>query len=234
MVHMKIQRQMLADEAYEVLKAQLMNLEIGPAERINLDALSRALGVSVTPIREGLARLEAEGLVQKTPLIGYAAASLLSSEQLAAMYEVRFALEPLAAAHAATRATELELDEIERSVISMRTAATGTRWEDYRALALEDARFHRAIAEASRNEFVAEGLGRLHAHLHLYRLYFHQGIDRLTLEEHEPIAGALRRRDPQAAREAMLAHLATASARLHANAKADDEAARSDSAGHGA
>jgi DNA-binding GntR family transcriptional regulator len=57
------------------------------------------------------------------------------------MYEVRFALEPLAAAHAATRATELELDEIERSVISMRTAATGVRSEDYRAVALESAMF---------------------------------------------------------------------------------------------
>ena len=64
----------LAEAAYEAIFAQLMALKIPPGARITVDNLARELNVSQTPIREALGRLEGEGLVIKTHLIGYSAA----------------------------------------------------------------------------------------------------------------------------------------------------------------
>lgn len=215
---------MLTEEVYEALRALLMNLDIAPGERINIGALARSMGVSVTPIRESLARLESESLVRKTPLVGYAATATLSWEQLAAMYDVRLALEPLAASRAATRATTQDLEAIEATVVAMRNSPGGERWEDYGSVALEDANFHRAIAAAAGNEFLFESLERLHAHLHLYRLYFRQGIERVTLSEHEAILTALRSGSADEAAAAMRAHLVSSKDRLVPASKVDRRA----------
>src|SRR6266446_3726174 len=67
-------RRMLAGEVYEYIKTQLMDQQIQPGVRINIDKLARQLQISQTPIREALARLEAEGLVTKEPLRGYSSA----------------------------------------------------------------------------------------------------------------------------------------------------------------
>jgi DNA-binding MarR family transcriptional regulator len=56
----------LADEVYDTLLAQLMSLRIVPDSRVTIDALARELGVSQTPIRDALNRMEADGLVTRT------------------------------------------------------------------------------------------------------------------------------------------------------------------------
>jgi DNA-binding GntR family transcriptional regulator len=193
-------RQILTDETYDAIMSLLMNHQIQPGERINIDALSRMLGVSVTPVRETLARLESEALVTKQPLVGYRATPLLTPEQLHDMYEVRLALEPLAARQAAVRSAREQVDEI--------AAATGTISDDHLMVALEDERFHAAIGRAARNDFLRDGLERLHSHLHLYRLYQNAQVGQAkTLRGHEAIVKALRRQDADAAEHAMRAHL---------------------------
>src|SRR4051812_27675941 len=64
----------LVVDVYEAIFNKLMSLEISPGARITVDGLVRELGVSHTPIREALGRLEGEGLVVKTHLVGYSAA----------------------------------------------------------------------------------------------------------------------------------------------------------------
>ncbi len=205
---------MLTEEVYDSIISLLMNHDIQPGERLNIDALSRLLGVSVTPVRETLARLESEALVSKTPLIGYTATPLLTPDELLDMYEARFALEPLAARQAALRSTDKQIDEIEVSAAAMRTSSTGDRWEDYRLFAIEDGHFHAMIAHVSGNAFVSDAIERLHAHLHLYRLFFHSGVEQTTLREHEPILLALRQHDGDGAARAMKVHLEESRARL--------------------
>ncbi len=207
-------RQMLTEEVYDSIISLLMNHEVQPGERLNIDALSRMIGVSVTPVRETLARLESEALVTKIPLVGYTATPLLTADALLDMYEVRFALEPLAARQAALRSTDAQIAGIEASASTMRLSPTGDRWEDYRLFAIEDGRFHAAIAEASGNVFVGNAIERLHAHLHLYRLFFHSGVEQRTLREHEPILDSLRNHDGDGAERAMAAHLEESRARL--------------------
>ena len=106
-------RQALSDSVYESIKAMVMDHEIAPGARVGIDALSRALKVSPTPVREALARLESDGLVVKRALSGYRATQLLSRQGLAELFEMRLLLEPRAAALAADNATENQLDDLE-------------------------------------------------------------------------------------------------------------------------
>jgi DNA-binding GntR family transcriptional regulator len=206
-------RQILTEETYDALMSLLMSHQIEPGERINIDALSRMLGVSVTPVRETLARLESEALVRKQALIGYTATPLLTPEQLSDMYEVRLALEPLAARQATLRSSADQLAEIAAAARGTREGATGL--DEHRVVALDDEHFHGAISEAAGNDFLRDAQERLHSHLHLYRLYRNaRVVQEATLQEHETIVEALRRRDPDAAEQAMRAHLEASRARL--------------------
>jgi DNA-binding GntR family transcriptional regulator len=208
-------RQILTDETYDSIMSLLMSHQVQPGERINIDALSRMLGVSVTPVRETLARLESEGLVTKQPLVGYTATPLLTLEQLSDMYEVRLALEPLAARQAALRSTQEQVDEIAATVAGGRDSAPAARSDEHVLVALDDERFHAAIAQAARNDFLRDAVERLHSHLHLYRLYQNaKVVQEATDHEHDAIVEALRHRDGDGAEQQMRAHLEASRDRL--------------------
>ena len=85
------------DEVYELIRADIMSLRIAPDTRISIDELARQIGVSQTPIREALSRLEAVGLVTKRHFAGYCSAPQITRQQLDELYELRLLLEPYAA-----------------------------------------------------------------------------------------------------------------------------------------
>src|SRR3982751_1478048 len=87
----------LADDVYGAIFNKLMSLEIEPGGRITVDGLVRELEVSHTPIREALGRLEGEGLVVKTHLVGYSATPQITRRRFDELYELRLVLEPDAA-----------------------------------------------------------------------------------------------------------------------------------------
>lgn len=207
-------RQILADSVYETVKGLLMDQSIKPESRINIDKLARELQVSPTPVREALARLESEGLVTKEPLRGYSAASLLDLSTFLQLFEIRLLLEPVVARKAATALREADLLALEQLVLAMREVQVGQTYQEYRQIAIADAMFHDILAQACGNVFFQETLERLHAHLHLYRLYFYAGIATDTIIEHRAILDALRQRDTEAAATAMAWHLEQAQRRL--------------------
>jgi DNA-binding GntR family transcriptional regulator len=201
-------RQVLSDSVYESIKAMVMDHEIAPGARVGIDALSRTLGVSPTPVREVLARLEADGLVVKRSLSGYRATELLTRHGLEELFEMRLLLEPRAAALAATHATDEQLDTVERIVEEMRTLPGPTgRYADYRDFAVLDQRFHDAIASASHRPLLADAVERLHSHLHVFRLSNVKVAEDPTLAEHERVVRAVLRRKADRAAEAMTEHL---------------------------
>src|SRR4029450_9369594 len=95
------QRQVLADDVYEAVKALVMDHVIAPGARVSIDGLARQLGVSQTPIREALARLESDGLVTKEPLRGYRAPQSLTRSEGDDLFQFRLLIEPWAASRAA-------------------------------------------------------------------------------------------------------------------------------------
>ncbi|KQT44659.1 GntR family transcriptional regulator [Aureimonas sp. Leaf454] len=205
----------LANEVYETIYAQLMALKIAPGTRITVDSLVRELNVSQTPIREALGRLEGEGLVIKTHLVGYSAAPQVTQKQFEELYELRLLLEPHAAADAAGRMTDASLVALTDAagVMERRGGGPDERVR-YSLFARHDAVFHDMVVGIAGNELIRTTLGHLHTHFHIFRLMYHARVTEEALEEHERILDALKARDAKAAETAMREHIMRSRDRL--------------------
>ncbi|CVI63449.1 GntR family transcriptional regulator (plasmid) [Agrobacterium leguminum] len=204
----------LGNEVYEALYAQLMSLKIPPGSRISVDSLVRSLGVSQTPIREALSRLEALGLVEKTHLVGYSAAQQLNRDRLEQLYELRLLLEPFAAGKLAERRDEVVIAELKSLDLQMRNESKVTSRAAYGEFAKKDAAFHNHIARSCGNDLVFESLQRLHTHVHLFRLYFHARATTDAIKEHEDLIQAIEEGNVPRAEKAMRRHIERSKSRF--------------------
>lgn len=200
-------RQAVGDEVYEILLTRLISLKIPPGARIGVDSLVRELGVSQTPIRAALIRLETEGLVVKTHLVGYSATPLPSRRQFEEIYQMRLLLEPFAAERAATLLTAAQQEELRALADAMAAPSSDEARLAYGKFAQWDTRFHARIATAGGGMLLADTLARLHTHMHLFRILFHSRVTEEAIKEHAEIVSALMARDPARARVAMENHI---------------------------
>jgi len=193
-----------AEAVYEQLRERILSGALSPAAPLNQEALAPELGVSVTPLREALRRLEAEGLVQfeahKTAIV-----TPLSRAELAEVYDVRQQLDPYAAALATSRVSDGELDELERLARAKASLDPVTQVGINRA-------FHRAIYASSGNVLLTEILDRLWERTDRYRIMLvRREVDVATVaREHAQIVEAMRARRPRSVAKLIRAHVASA------------------------
>lgn len=199
-------RQALADSVAETIKDLLMEHRIAPGDRVSIDGLASELGVSPTPVREALGRLESTGLVSKEAMRGYRATPLMTDEQIDDLYGFRLLIEPWASGRAAERITEPGRKLLSSEMDSIAARASSNNLT-YKELAENDARFHLLIAELAGSEQVRLCFERTHWHLHILRLHFETGIGSRTFDEHRAVADAVAEADATAARQAMSTHL---------------------------
>lgn len=206
----------LAGEVYEVILGQLMSMKIAPGARITVDNLVRELNVSHTPIREALGRLEADGLVARTHLVGYSAAPQLTRKQFEELCEMRLLLEPNAARKAVGGLDDAAMAALVKltSAMSSRPLGSSDDRTRYNRFARQDAEFHDRIVAGSGNKLIQDSLSRLHTHFHTFRLLFHARLTDEAQVEHEQIAKALVERDGKAAAAAMIRHIERSRERL--------------------
>lgn len=197
----------LADEVHDMLLGQLMSLRIVPGARVTIDALSRELGVSQTPIRDALNRMEADGLVVRVPNAGYRIPPQISRARFEDLIEVRLLLEPAAARRAAERATTQQAAAMRVMHEEMAELAQGDGHPAYGVFGLRDAAFHDLVAESAGNQLVREALARLHTHVHLFRLVYDTQVTFAALDEHAEVVAAVAAREPDAAAYAMRRHI---------------------------
>ncbi|MFE4227901.1 GntR family transcriptional regulator [Arthrobacter sp. NPDC056886] len=195
-----------ASEVYSALRQSILDGDIAPGTRINIDAVSRRLGVSQTPVREALQHLEGDNLLVYYPGRGYSTTPLLSLPELRSLFEFRLLVEPWAARSAAvdrlsnpSAALRAELEVLERQVDD----TVNVRQD----LLAHDARFHDLILASAGNPVVQQAYVQTHCHLHMFRLYPSDLDSEVTLMEHRGIRDAIAAADPVAAEEAMSAHL---------------------------
>lgn len=151
-----------SEAAYAELRRRILDGSLAPGTVLNQEGLAPALGVSVTPLREALRRLEGEGLVEFRS-DKMASVIPLTRCELNELREVRLCLEPLAAGLAAIRATPEE-----RSLFTSLAQLPPTN--DMLVWHAAHGSFHRAIHEAARNTVLTESLVRLWERLTRYRL----------------------------------------------------------------
>jgi DNA-binding GntR family transcriptional regulator len=193
-------------EVYTSLRAAVMSGEIAPDSRINIEAISRTFGVSQTPVREALQRLEGDNLIVYAPGRGYSTTALLDLQGLHDLFEFRLLVEPWAArAVAVDRLSNPGaqlLQEVEKFL------EAGAPDEDLRQdMVAHDARFHELILTATGNPVIGQAYAQTHCHLHIFRLY-PRDLDRdATVDEHRKIANAVAGADPETAEQAMAEHI---------------------------
>lgn len=205
----------VSDRVHDRLLEMLLDGIIQPGERIRVDAISRQLGVSQTPVRESLNRLEADDLVTKTHLIGYSATPKLSPARFEDLFEARLLIEPFCAGLAATRHKRRDVEALADFAENMRgDYESGVM--SYGTFARRDAQMHEAFIAATGNGYFGEIFAKLHCHLQLFRLLRDSRVTSDALDEHDLIVKAVRQRDSDAATAAMTAHVTASRQRLRA------------------
>lgn len=168
--------------------------------------LAERFGVSRTPVREALNRLESQGVVARDGKRGLAVATL-DPDQLGELYDVRELLEGFAARLAARRASPAEIAVLREMVEQDRAQVT-----DAPALARSNRRFHRQLHHASHNRYLNQMLGSMRRSLALLSgtTLGSPGRGAASIDEHDAIVAAIEARDEEAAEKAARHHILNA------------------------
>lgn len=195
----------LRDVVFNTLRNAILTGELEPGERLMEIRLAQKLGVSRTPIREAIRKLELEGLVVMTPRKGAEVASI-TKEDLTDVLEVRRVLEGLAVDLACANMTDEILSELEMNLVRFKNAISKN---DVREIAITDVDFHEIIYRATGNRRLIQILNNLREQMYRYRLeYIKDKVTRENLaKEHRAIIEALKSHDNNAGREAILKHI---------------------------
>jgi DNA-binding GntR family transcriptional regulator len=192
-------------DAYRMILESIDVGVFGPGDRLVESDLAERFGVSRTPIREALQRLETQSLLTRDgrSLI----VSSLDHTQLAELYVVRGELEGLAARLAALHATPEEV-QVLREMLEGDKNLT----DDPDALSRSNRRFHKQIHLASHNRFLVTQLDLVHRSMALLAItsLAVEGRSVDTIDEHEAIVSAIENRDPDAAGIALRNHISAA------------------------
>ena len=195
----------LREIVYEELKRQIMIGEIPPGTRMMEVELADDMGVSRTPIREAIRKLEKEGLVSIEPRRG-AYASEISIKDMVDVLEVREFLEGMAAGLASKRITEEETEAIKHAVEAYRDAVESGNTEE---IIREDEIFHKLIVDCSGNKTLIQMINQVQELALRFRYIYYEDFSRYQNmpNEHQEILDAVLSGDPEVARKSADEHV---------------------------
>lgn len=195
----------LRDVVFNTLRQGILKGELAPGERLMEVALAERLGVSRTPIREAIRKLELEGLVLMIPRKGAEVASI-SEKSMRDVLEVRRALEELAVELACKRITQEQREELKRAY---RSFSSSIENKDLIGIAQKDEAFHDVIYHATQNQKLEQMINNLREQMYRYRLEYIKDKEQrhILVEEHKMIMDALEQKDVAAAKRAIRSHI---------------------------
>ena len=198
----------LRDIVFETLREAIINQTLKPGERLMEIQLADEMGVSRTPVREAIRKLELEGLVVMVPRKGAYVAGI-SMKDIHEVYELRSALEALAASLAAARITDEELEKMERQVLK---EAEETELNNLSGIVAIDTTFHDLLYQAAHNQRLVQFINILQEQLQRFRAasLSKPGRSKTALDEHKKIVEALGERDARLAAKLATEHIENA------------------------
>jgi DNA-binding GntR family transcriptional regulator len=207
----------LEDKVYPYLKELIAERRILPGEKFAIDQFAHEMRVSRTPILNALRRLAQEGVVEFVSRRGVFVRRF-TKHQMARLFEVREALECLAARRAAARIARTEVEQLRRLFIGLGGPPTPAKIRRYIE---RDRYFHKRLVEIADSPELARATDSVNLMFFAYQ----DGLVRPpaeTIPEHRAILDALRQRDPEASEGAMRTHIRRSVLRLEHDAAAEE------------
>lgn len=195
----------LRDVVFNTLREGILKGELEPGERLMEIQLAERLGVSRTPIREAIRKLELEGLVVMVPRKG-AEVARITEKDLKDVLEVRCSLEELAVELACKKIDSEQLDELKESLKEFQEAIKGKNVTD---IAEKDVTFHDIIYKATGNRRLIQILNNLREQMYRYRVEYLKDYDSHSklIEEHESIIKNLQDRNVEEVKKNINDHI---------------------------
>jgi DNA-binding GntR family transcriptional regulator len=191
---------------YQAILAAIRDGIYRPGDPLREEEVAARLGVSRTPVREALGRLQEKGLLEAATGRGVAV-SILSMQQIFELYAMREELEGVVARFAARHATDAEIANLER--INDKFAAAA---DDPKLAANWNRQFHARLYDAARNRYLRQAVEDLQETIALLpdTTFIQKGRTSTATDEHILIMEALRNHDPDAAERAAIKHIKAA------------------------
>ena len=195
----------LRDVVFNTLRQAILRGELKPGERLMEIQLANKLGVSRTPIREAIRKLELEGLVLMIPRKGAEVAEI-TEKSLRDVLEVRRAMEELAVQLACEKITKEEIRELERVAKEFQQVVNSS---DITEIAEVDVCFHDIIYTATDNQKLIQLLNNLREQMYRYRVEYlkRDGVFPQLIAEHEAIIRHIENNEKEKATEVMCRHI---------------------------
>ena len=195
----------LRDVVFNTLRQAILRGELKPGERLMETQLANKLGVSRTPIREALRKLELEGLVNMVPRKGAEVADI-TEKSLRDVLEVRKALEELSVQLACEKITEEEIEELKRVAERFKDTLND---QDVTKIAEADVAFHDVIYTATDNQKLILLLNNLREQMYRYRVEYLKKEEAYPqlIAEHEELIDNISKRNKEEATRIMCEHI---------------------------
>lgn len=195
----------LRDVVFNTLRKAILTGQLKPGERLMEVHLANRLGVSRTPIREAIRKLELEGLVIMIPRRG-AEVARITEKSLKDVLEVRRALDALSVELACDRITEADMKRLKKACDEFEKA---TRGKDAAVIAKADVTLHDIIVEATGNLRLQQLVNNLSEQMYRYRFVYikEENIHDQLMEEHLEIYESIVSRDKERAAKAARLHI---------------------------
>ncbi len=192
----------------ETIRQAIIDGTFSPGERLMEIQLADEMGVSRTPVREAIRKLELEGFVVMIPRRGTYVADI-SIKDITEIYEIRTSLDVLAAGLAAERITDEELETLNRLLVEIGQHIADN---DMEKIVGADTAFHDVLYQASRNERLVSIINNLREQLTGIRGRSMSYPGRLieTMDEHRSLVDCIAARDVERAQEAARMHIENA------------------------
>lgn len=195
----------LRDVVFNTLRKAILTGQLKPGERLMEVHLANRLGVSRTPIREAIRKLELEGLVIMIPRRG-AEVAQITEKSLKDVLEVRRALDALSVELACERITKEEMEELKEACTAFEEATKG---KDAAVIAKADVRLHDIIVQATGNQRLQQLVNNLSEQMYRYRFVYikDESQHEKLIAEHKEIYESILEGDVQRASEAAKLHI---------------------------
>lgn len=195
----------LRDVVFNTLRKAILTGQLKPGERLMEVHLANRLGVSRTPIREAIRKLELEGLVIMIPRRG-AEVARITEKSLKDVLEVRRALDALSVELACDRISEAEIMELKEACKAFEQATKG---KDAAVIAKADVSLHDIIVRATGNQRLQQLVNNLSEQMYRYRFVYikDESQHEKLIAEHQMILESINKRDKKQAAEAARLHI---------------------------